>query len=96
MSKPAPVPPALGRTFVVLAPLAAAVGAVIAIVRRSRRSPFTTRSSIRDVPARPALWDARPSTPVVGRASLRDVSPVPPENNHAPPTPPHGIPRQVS
>jgi hypothetical protein len=31
----------------------------------------------------------------VRAASLHDVPPVPPENNHAPPTPALGIPRQA-
>jgi len=61
-----------------------AVGALAAPLTR-RRATGERAFGIHRVPARPALWDARPSTgPLVAIPAPRDVSPVPPESNHAP------------
>jgi hypothetical protein len=93
MSRVASLPRAVGWVIVAAAPLAAALVAVGTSSRRSRGT--AARRRITDVPTRPPLWDSRPKVPVVRAASLHDVPPVPPENNHAPPTPALGIPRQA-
>ncbi|HEV7743330.1 MAG TPA: hypothetical protein VGO65_13025 [Pseudolysinimonas sp.] len=71
--------------------------ATVAIQRASHRRPQPTlvaEYGIHNVPARPPLWRTHAGPPT-GPVRLTNVDPVPPENPHAPPTPPYGIRRQV-
>ena len=80
----------------ITAPLAALV--TVAVQRFTQARPPARLSlvadyGIRNVPDRPPLWRVAGTAP---RGGIRPGSadPVPPENPHAPPTPPNGI-RQV-
>ena len=92
-------PRSVGLAVAVAASVAAAAGIVVgALLTPITRRPAPVRSrefGIHKVPARPRLWDSHPATgPIIAVPDLRDVAPVPPENNHAPATPPAGIPAQ--
>lgn len=91
-------PRTVGLAVAITASLAAAAGLAAGSLLRPfgrRRSPRRAEFGIHKVPARPPLWDARPATgPILAVPDLRDVSPVPPEDNHAPPTPPRGMTAQ--
>lgn len=84
--------PVAPRTVGLAVALAASVAAAAGITLGALTRPFARRKATRTpqfgihrVPARPPLWDARPSTgPILAVPDLRDVAPVPPENNHAP------------
>ncbi|MGV3714240.1 hypothetical protein [Pseudolysinimonas sp.] len=81
-------PRTVGLAVAVTASLAAAAGLVVGAVTRPPARRPRTRSGefgIRNVPARPPLWDARPTTgPILTVPGFRDASVVGPENNHAP------------
>ena len=80
-------PRTVGIAVVLSASLAAAVGLVVGTFTRplARRAARAPRFGIHQVPARPALWDARPTgTRPTAVPDPRDTAPVPPENNHAP------------
>ena len=81
-------PRTVGLAVALTASLAAAVGLAVGALTRPlgrRPEPRPGRSGIHNVPPRPPLWDAHPrSGPIIATPDLRDVSPVPPENNHAP------------
>lgn len=78
----------------ITAPVAAL--ATVAVQRMSHRRPrpsLVADYGIRNVPARPPLWRTSAASPAPATSAL-SASPVPPENPHAPATPPRGI-RQV-
>jgi hypothetical protein len=87
---------AVGLTVIITAPLAAAATWGVGRLRRrpARRIALVAEYGIRNVPATPPLWRqaARPHAgDLVGYDA---VAAVPPQDPHAPPTPPTGIPRQ--
>jgi hypothetical protein len=88
---------AIGVTAAIAASLTAALAVAIGTHRRRPASPVTRvpELGIGSVPDRPPLWRSR-GGPATGPISLTAVSPVPPENPHAPPTPPYGVPRQTA
>jgi hypothetical protein len=94
--------PSPGRAVSVTVAIAVPVtAAVLVAVGRLLRRPTVTLTrvpelGIRNVPARPPLWRTVGPPPMTGPIDLSAVSPVPPENPHAPPTPPLGTPRQTA
>ena len=75
----------------ITAPIAAL--ATMAIQKASHRKPkvvLVAEYGIRNVPARPPLWRST-GTPMAAPMRVADADPVPPEDPHAPPTPPTGI-----
>lgn len=83
---------ALGVAAAVAGPVIAAVaiGRQALTIRQLRARLERERPSIRDVPAAPPLWRQHNG---MGAARFlpQSASPVPPENPHAPPTPPNGV-----
>lgn len=83
-------PRTVGLAVAVAASLAAAAGLVVGTVTRpvARRSRSRSRSGefgIHNVPARPRLWDAHPSTgPILTVPGFREAAAVGPEDKHAP------------
>lgn len=82
--------PVAPRTVGLVVALAASVAAAAGLAAGALLRPFTRPPArangfgIHRVPARPPLWDARPSTgPMRAVGDPRDAAPVPPENNHA-------------
>jgi hypothetical protein len=86
---------AIGVTVAIAASLTAALAVAIGSRRQRPAAPpvHVPELGIGSVPERPPLWRSK-GGPATGPISLSAVSPVPPENPHAPPTPPYGIPRQ--
>jgi hypothetical protein len=84
---------AVALAVAITAPLTAAVTfGVHALARRSRRQVRQPEYfGIHRVPDRPPLWRTANTGPVPWAGELRSVSAVPPENPHAPPTPPGGV-----
>lgn len=75
----------------ITAPLAAVATMVVqSVARRRPRVVLVADYGIRNVPERPALWRTA-GGPVTNHLRAVDADPVPPENPHAPPTPPQGI-----
>jgi hypothetical protein len=86
----------VGVTVAVAVPLTAALAVALGALLRRPTAPTTRvpELGIGSVPDRPRLWRVPGSPPATGPISVSDVAPVPPENPHAPPTPPLGTPRQ--
>ena len=83
---------AVAWAVAITAPVTAAVTVgVNALVRRSRKRVRTPEFGIHRVPERPRLWRTTTTEPIPWSGQLQTVSAVPPENPHAPPTPPGGI-----
>lgn len=83
---------AVALAVAITAPLTAAVTVgVNALVRRSRNRVRQPEFGIHRVPERPRLWRTATTGPIPWAGQLESVSAVPPENPHAPPTPPGGI-----
>jgi hypothetical protein len=75
----------------ITAPIAALTA--VAIQKAARRKPpvaLVADYGIRNVPERPPLWRT-PSVPPSAPVRSVGVDPVPPQDPHAPPTPPNGI-----
>jgi hypothetical protein len=81
-------PRTVGLAVAVAASLAAAAGLVVGAVTRPASRRTRARSGefgIHKVPARPPLWDARPSTgPILTVPGFREAATVGPEDKHAP------------
>jgi hypothetical protein len=83
---------AVALAVAITAPVTAAVTVgVNALARRSRARVRHLEFGIHRVPERPRLWRTGTTGPIPWAGQLESVSAVPPENPHAPPTPPTGI-----
>jgi hypothetical protein len=95
MSPSGSLPRAIAVAVAITAPVTAlATLAITAVTHRKPRVTLVAEYGIRNVAPRPPLWRTPAPTPT-GPVRLTAVDPVPPENPHAPPTPPFGIQRQV-
>ena len=89
----------LGVAAAVAAPLVAAfaIGKQALTIRQLRAKleweHEHERPSIHDVPPAPSLWrhNGNGNRNGTARFTPQSASPVPPENPHAPPTPPNGV-----
>lgn len=83
---------ALGVAAAVAAPVLAAlaIGRQAITIRRLRTRLEHERPSIHDVSPTPPLW-RQANGSAATRFLPQSASPVPPENPHAPPTPPNGV-----
>jgi hypothetical protein len=83
---------AVALAVAITAPITAAVTVgVNALVRRSRSRVRRPEFGIHRVPERPRLWRTTTTGPIPWAGQLESVAAVPPENPHAPPTPPGGV-----
>ena len=87
-----PLSRAVAVTIAITAPVAAAATLAIRhLMPRPTHVALVAEYGIRNVPERPPLWRTSPAGPPTGPLRLSVVDPVPPENPHALPTPPHGV-----
>lgn len=87
-----PLSRAVAVTIAITAPVAAAAAlAIQRLMPRPTHVALVADYGIRNVPERPPLWRTTPAGPPTGPLRLSAVDPVPPENPHAPPTPPQGV-----
>jgi hypothetical protein len=84
---------ALGLAAAVAGPLLAAVaiGRQAITIRQLRAKLERDRPSIHAVPAVPPLWRQENGMSAAARFLPQSAATVPPENPHAPPTPPNGV-----